>query len=48
MWVLAAAYTAIAAIFFLAGETYILTIATLLIALLAVVGLLLSYKGLTS
>lgn len=46
MWVLAAAYAAIAGIFFLAGEAYALTFAILIIAAVVVVGLLLSHKGL--
>lgn len=48
LWVLAAAYTAMAGIFFLAGEAYALSLGILLVAVVVVVGLLLSHKGLSS
>jgi len=46
MWVLVLAYTAIAGIFLLAGETYVLSFGVLAFAVIAVVGLLLSSKKL--
>lgn len=46
MWVLVAAFTAIAGIFMLAGETYTLSLGVLAFAGLALVGLLLARKGL--
>jgi hypothetical protein len=46
MWVLAAAFAALAVIFLLAGETYALSLGILSLAVIALVGLLLARQGL--
>jgi hypothetical protein len=46
MWVLVVGYAAIAGIFLLAGETYVLSLGILSIAGLALIGLLLARSGL--
>lgn len=46
MWVLAAAFAALAGIFLLAGESYALSFGVLSLALITLVGLLLTRKGL--
>ncbi|HSG14799.1 MAG TPA: hypothetical protein VLE70_00575 [Anaerolineae bacterium] len=46
MWVLAAAFAALAGTFFLAGESYVLSLGILSFAVIAVVGLLMARKGL--
>jgi len=45
MWVLVLTYAAIAGIFLLAGETYALSLGVLVLAVIALVGLLLARKG---
>jgi len=47
MWVLVLAYTAIAGIFLLAGETYALSLGILSLAVITVVGLLMAHKGIS-
>ena len=46
-WVLAAAFTALAGTFLLAGESYALSLGILFLAVLTLLGLLLARKGLT-
>ena len=46
MWVLAAAFAALAGTFLLAGESYALSLGILALALVTLVGLLLARKGL--
>lgn len=48
MWVLAATFAALAGIFLLAGETYVLSLGILSLAVITLVGLLLARKDLSS
>ena len=47
MWVLVAAYLVIGGIFFVAGESYALSLPILFIAAIAAIGLLLARKSLS-